>query len=181
MHHFTLNLNARLQPFDRHDIEDVLIEALEKQNLGTVSGGGTGQKPNGEIAYCDIELDLNDNSQETIDKIVEIAETIGLPKGSALHGESDFKREVGTLEGLALYLNGTELPDEVYAECDINHAVKEIEELLGESGELYSHWQGPQDTGLYFYGVSFDEMKAKMSGFLSEYPLCQKCRVEQIA
>jgi hypothetical protein len=181
MHHFTLNLNARLQPFDRHDIEDVLIEAFEEQNLGSVNGGGTAQNPNGEIAYCDIELDLKDDSQESIDKAVAIIESLGIPKGSALYGESDFKRDVGTLEGLALYLNGMELPDEVYQTCDVNHVVEEIGKLLGESGKLYSHWQGPQDTALYFYGTSFDEMKAKMDSFLSEYPLCQKCRVEKIA
>ena len=35
----------------------------------------------------------------------------------------EFKIEVGTLEGLAYYGNGTELLDEVYESCDINHVL----------------------------------------------------------
>ena len=80
-----------------------------------------------------------------------------------------------------MYLNGTELPAEVYQTSDINYVIEKLNELLALSGQLYSWWEGPQDTALYFYGVSFAEMKEKMADFLAEYPLCQKCRVEQIA
>ena len=51
----TLNLNSRLQPMHRHDLEDALQEILEKINLGEVMGGGTLQNPQtGEIESCDI-------------------------------------------------------------------------------------------------------------------------------
>ena len=53
----TLNLNSRLQPMHRHDLEDALQEILEKINLGEVMGGGTLQNPQtGEIESCDIEI-----------------------------------------------------------------------------------------------------------------------------
>ena len=41
----TLNLNSRLQPMHRHDLEDALQEILEKGKLGEVTGGGTLQNP----------------------------------------------------------------------------------------------------------------------------------------
>ena len=55
----TLNLNSRLQPMHRHDLEDALQEILEKGKLGEVTGGGTLQRQTGEIVSCDIEIHLN--------------------------------------------------------------------------------------------------------------------------
>lgn len=67
MHPFTLELNARLRPLDRGDIyEDPLHEILEEHGLGETSGGGTGMGDNGEVAYCDVELSLKDNTPETL-------------------------------------------------------------------------------------------------------------------
>ena len=43
----TLNLNSRLQPMHRHDLEDALQEILEKGKLGEVTGVGTLQSPHG--------------------------------------------------------------------------------------------------------------------------------------
>ena len=177
----TLQINARLQPLDRGDIyEDPITEALEACGCGTTSGAGTMMQKNGEIAFCDVQIDLNDDTKENMDKLLRILEDIRLPKGSFLKSEN-LEQPVGTLEGLALYLNGTELPDEVYKSCEINHVVEKINELLTGTGMMYSHWQGPEDSALYFYGSSFIEMKEKMEPFLSEYPLCQNCRVEKIA
>ena len=125
----TLNLNSRLQPMHRHDLEDALQEILEKINLGEVMGGGTLQNPQtGEIESCDIEIHLNDDKQDSINRLVELVNKIGIPKGSALLCMvPEFKIEVGTLEGLAYYGNGTELPDEVYESCDIKKKKKQKE------------------------------------------------------
>lgn len=46
---------------------------------------------------------------------------------------------------------------------------------------MYSYWEGPIYTALYFYGISFAEMKKKIEPFIATYPLCQKSRIEQIA
>ena len=179
MYNLTLQLNARLRPMDRGEFyEDPLLEILEEQNLGTISGGGTALNANREVACCDIEISLN--RKEDWDKLVDILLDMGIPKGSFLRDE-ETDLPLGTLDGLALYLNGTQLPDEVYETCDINYAVEQLEQSLGSTGRFYSYWEGPQDTALYFYGPSFSEMNARMEPFLSSYPLCQKCRVEQIA
>ena len=78
----TLNLNSRLQPMHRHDLEDALQGILEKVNLGEVMGGGTLLNPEtGEIVSCDIEIHLNDDKQESIDRLVELVNKIGIPKG----------------------------------------------------------------------------------------------------
>ena len=81
----TLNLNSRLQPMHRHDLEDALQEILEKGKLGEVTGGGTLQNPQtGEFVSCDIEIHLNDDKQDSVNRLVELMNIIGIPKGSAL-------------------------------------------------------------------------------------------------
>ena len=181
MYTLTLELNAKLAPLDRGYIyEDPIAEALEAAGCGTTDGGGTLLKESGEVALCDVVICLNDNTEESMNSLIRVIDDIKVPKGSFLIGE-DIKIPVGCLEGLGLYLNGTELPDDVYKTCDINYIVKKCNELMAPDGMMYSHWRGPQNTALYFYGSSFEKMKEKIAGFLEEYPLCQKCKVEQVA
>lgn len=85
------------------------------------------------------------------------------------------------MEGLAYYLNGAELPKEVYETCDINYVIDQMEQAMKGIGSMYSYWEGDTYTALYFYGKSFSEMKRSIEPFIAEYPLCQKSRVEQIA
>ncbi len=177
-YYFTLQLNARLRPLDRGTLyEDPIAEALEADNLGTVDGGGAWLGKNGEVENCDVDIALNGHDKKDIDRLLKIIKEIGVPKGSFLKGDG-LELPVGTLEGLAIYMNGTELPDEIYAKCDINYVIGQINFLIEGTGVMYSYWEGPQGTALYYYGSSFDEMKEKMAGFLAEYPLCQKCRIE---
>lgn len=88
---------------------------------------------------------------------------------------------MGQLEGLALYVNGTELADEVYENCDINHVISTICELIEGKGDFYSYNEHLSDTALYFYGSSYQEMVEIITPFLQEYPLCEKSRLLQIA
>ena len=92
---YTLQLNARLQPFDRHDLEDLIEEFLSEGNLGATSGGGTMMDKNGEVEYCDIELELN--SPEAVKELLHKLEEIGIPKGSKLYGE-DFSTSMEVLQ-----------------------------------------------------------------------------------
>lgn len=170
MHPFTLELNARLRPLDRGDIyEDPLHEILEEHGLGETSGGGTGMGDNGEVAYCDVELSLKDNTPETLAEVIKIIETIGVPKGSFLRGE-DYKEPVGQLEGLALYVNGTELADEVYENCDINHVISTICELIEGKGDFYSYNEERPHESLGNLPPS--EFKKQLTEKVSNYELC---------
>ena len=176
----TLKLNARFQPIHRFDLEDALQEILEKEQLGEITGGGTAQNPDGEIAYCDIEIQLAADKSDRVKWLTDLLNRIGIPKGSVLQGIEP-PIEVGTLEGLAYYSNGVDLPTEIYQNCDINYVIEQMEQAMEGIGRMYSYWEGNSYTALYFYGSSFAEMKKRIEPFTAEYPLCQKCRIEQIA
>jgi hypothetical protein len=176
-------LNDRAQPIDRGEIyEDPLAAILEKHHAGSITGGGTMLAENGEIDFCDIEIEVREPAAEYISLIKRALEELGAPKGSKLTVQPEGEElRFGVNEGLAVYINGTDLPDEVYAECDVNSIYDEFHRLLGADGKVHSHWQGPTETALYIYGPSFETMKSRIAGFLASYPLCQGARVVQIA
>ena len=139
----------------------------------------------GEPTKCNIDLTLKDDSDETIDKVKALITMLKVPKGSCptVFGkqEGDIRDfELGTLEGMGIYLNGTDLPRQVYESCDINYVIEQINKAVGQKGKLRGWWHGPKETALYYYGESFEDMKNAALPFLSEYPLCEKCRVEKI-
>ncbi len=177
-------LNARVQPIDRGDyFEDPLDETLNELGLGAVTGGGTqlADEPDG-IEFVDLEIVVADTSETTRQAIIARLEEIGAPKGSKLINETTGEEfPFGTHEGMAIFLNGSDLPDSVYAECDINHVIAELDRLMGAKGKFKGYWEGSRETALYCYGPSFDEMRAAVASLLDDYPLCAKARVTQIA
>lgn len=177
-------LNARITPLDRGErYEEPLSEALEENGFGAVTGGGTMQSKEGEIEFCGIDIDLS-ICQKAVSFICKFLSERGAPNGSKLQYELNGKRvEVpfGEVEGLAIYLNGTDLPDAVYNTCDVNEVYNEMNRLLGNRGMIQGHWQGPTETALYLYGDSADEMRDLVASYLAEYPLCQRARVVRIA
>ena len=90
-------------------------------------------------------------------------------------------REFGLWEGLAIYLNGTDLDPEVYANNDVNELIEQLQKAAEGIGRFDSYWQGGEETALYFYGESFAGMKSVLAPVMDGHPLCQKSRVEQIA
>ena len=176
-------LNARLQPLHRGEyFEDALDGELKRKGYGEVSGGGSQLSEEGEIEYCDVEVRVSDSSQAIVDLIIGTLDGLGAPKGSTLHVEADGRKiGFGRAEGLAVYLNGTDLPDEVYQKGDLNIVYAEFQRLLKGEGRVLSHWQGPKETAFYMYGDSFEAMKARLDPFLGSYPLCERCRVVRVA
>lgn len=146
-------LNAKLMPFDRGQyFEDPLDDALKGRGLGEVTGAGTAQSESGEILYCEIEIQAPTDAMQFI---ADTLESLGAPLGSSLtEGDSQLLRRVGKAEGIAVYLNGTDLPTEVYSSCDVNVVCSEFSRLLGPHGRLLSYWQGPTEAALYMYGAS---------------------------
>jgi hypothetical protein len=176
-------LNMKLQPMTRGELfEDTLQPILEQTGLGEVAGGGTQLREDGEIEFCDLEIRVHTADETTVDTLVEALNAIGAAKGSKLLvGDDGAEVPFGLNEGLAVYLNGTDLPDEVYTECDCNVVYDEFEKALGEDGFILNTWQGPTESALYCYGKSFDLMQSKIAPFMAEYPLCEKARVVQMA
>jgi hypothetical protein len=175
------HLNDRAQPIERGErYEDPLDGVLRERELGAVTGGGTLLGETGEVEHCEIEIELVDSSAESVELVVKVLEHMGAPKGSRLVVDG---RETGfgVTEGLALYLNGTDLPDDVYRDSDVNVVYDELTSALGELGGIRSYWEGPTETALYMYGTSFEEMRDAIAGFLGSYPLCERARVVRIA
>ncbi len=176
-------LNDRIQPIQRGDLyEDPLNVLLRKQSLGEVTGGGTQLGKDYEIEFCDIEIQLYDSSDKSLETVKGSLEELGARKGSKLILESTGQElPFGIHEGLAVYLNGTELPEKVYKECDFDFVYQEFNRLLSSEGTIHGDWDGPTETALYMYGRSFEAMKSCLTSFMNSYPLCQKARVVQIA
>jgi hypothetical protein len=176
-----VTLNARLRPLDRADrFEDPLMDLLEeKVKELDVTGGGTLLAANREPANCDIDLSFEDDPTRTLHLVIETLEKLGAPVGSFARfgGEDQPKVMFGSTEGVGVYLNGTDLPDEVYQNSDVNELIDRLGDGLGDAGGMYSYWEGPTETALYFYGPSADGMKRAMADVLASHPLAQRCRV----
>ena len=134
----------------------------------------------GEIDKIEIEIVLEDTSDNAIYELIELIECLGIPIGSKIINGDD-ETEIGNLEGLAIYINGVDLPKEIYEKYKINDVVEELEKLLDGIGKMYSYWNGPIETAFYFYGESFEDMKDAIEDFVKEHPLCEKCRIVKIA
>lgn len=174
-----LYLNARLQPVHREEFyEELLEEILSKYKLGELLGGGTLQKSTGEIKSCAIEMNVSKKRLEHFFSIMNEIDTI--PKGSKVIIE-DQETELGCAEGLALHLNGTDLPEEIYENCDINYLIEQLDNALDDIKQAFSYWEGESETVLYYYGRSYVEMNDRIAEIVQKYPLCTKCKIEQIA
>lgn len=178
-----MHVNERLQPEHRISYyEEHLQGIFKKEKVGNVVGGNSVFFKEGGIASCEVNIDCY---EDKINRLLELLHYIPMAKGSkltVLNGEGKVDREypLGELEGMGLYLNGVDLPAEVYKNCDINFVVDEVFRLLETPPILYSYWQGPTETALYFYSGSFTIMYTKIRSLLTTYPLCQKCRVSQL-
>lgn len=184
-----LRLNARLQPIDRGEhFEDDLDHALRDVGLGEVTGGGTMMGDDGGVVSCDIEIDAADAEPSTIKSILAVIEDLGVPRGSQLlvgqgagEGEAETTHPVGAHAGLAIFINGMDLADEVYEQYDLESVMEALDEVLDTAGTIMSFWHGLRESAIYVYGPDFDDMKKAAEEFAESCPLLDQCRYEQIA
>lgn len=112
-----------------------------------------------------------------LELVTTTLEKAGAPKGSMARLDEHEPVTFGVTEGLAIYLNGTDLPDEVYANSDINDLVAALLDSVGAEGSMQSYWQGPRETALYLYGPSAARIADLIADVLPRFPLAQRCRV----
>lgn len=182
-HLIVARLNARVQPIDRGDyFEDPLDEILKSKGIGEVTGGGTqlAEEPDG-IEFVDVEIYAEGTSDDVKSAIVTALEHAGAPKGSKLVIEGQDDTPFGNLEGMGLFLNGTDLPEEVYANSDVNEILAKLDKLLEGECKVQGYWEGSRETALYYYGSSYAEMVSRVQEYLDEEPMCEKARIVQIA
>jgi hypothetical protein len=179
----TAQLNHRIQPIARGErYEDPLHDMLISEGLGEVEGGGTMVNEDNEIMYVDVEIMFSGETEAVAQRIIIFLENAGAPKGSKLiFPESERTIEFGKQEGLALYLNGTDLADEVYEAEDPNVTLEELNSLLAGAGSITDYWNGNTETALYAYGSSFAKMKSIIDPYVERSPNCQLSRIVQIA
>lgn len=170
-----------IEPMDRGArYEDPVQDALAIRELGVVTGGGSQLTAAAEIGYVDVELALADldGALEVVQRILEDA---GAPVGSQLLFEQDgvgVERPFGVQEGLAVYLDGTTLPEESYAETDIDALMERLASAADSvNGELRSAWNGPTETALYHYGPSADAMLVALQPVFNDFAICQNARL----
>ncbi len=173
-----LELNARLQPVHRGEIfEDMFEEMFARYDIGEITGAGTFQMASGEVEKCDISMSVNKNRLNPFISLLKRIDII--PKGSKLiiNGE---ETPIGTAQGMAIYLNGTELSEEVYKNNDVNELIEQLDKALDNIAQRLSHWEGPAETALYYYGKDYISMKKAILPVIKKHPLCEKCRTEKI-
>jgi hypothetical protein len=167
-----------IEPIDRGDrYEDPLQATLETMGVGRVTGGGSQLNELGGIAHADVEIELA-NVDEALRIVAEALEQAGAPQGSELIQTSDGRvlREFGKLQCLAIYLDGTSLPDEVYANLDFEALIA----ALGAAADEDSYrgvWQGPEETGMFFFGPDAEAMFTRVEPVLRGFPIGQNARV----
>ena len=80
-----------------------------------------------------------------------------------------------------MYLDGINLSEEVYKNSDSEALAADIRKLANIKSDVIRYSEGNTETGLYFYGESFEEMKNSISGYISTTPDCEGCRIVQVA
>jgi hypothetical protein len=175
----SITINARLRPVDRGTrYEDPLNAAIAAAAPGSkVTGAGTLLTPDREPTASDIDVNIEGNAEAALALAVTTLEAAGAPKGSRAQLDDHEPVMFGITEGLAVYLNGTDLPDEVYATSDVNELIAALRSSLNREGHMQSYWQGPRETALYLYGPSATRMSDLIVDVLATFPLARRCRV----
>jgi hypothetical protein len=167
-----------VEPIDRGNrYEDPLQAVLEKTKLGRVTGGGSQLNELGVIDYADVEIELA-NLDGAVLAVAEALEEAGAPQGSELIHVSDDRvlREFGKQQCLAIFLDGTSLPDEVYADLDFEAVIGEIGAAAGNDS-FHGFSQGDEETGLFFFGPDAEAMFTQVEPVLRRLPIGQNARV----
>jgi len=175
--HFVLaRFYEHIGPIDRGDrYEDPLNEVLEAAKIGRVTGGGSQLTEDGRIEFADIEIELLD-LDGALQTAVQALERAGAPQGSEIQLDGGVLREFGSSQCVAVYLDGVTLPEEVYADLDFDQLIAELDSVAGE-GSYRGHWQGNEETGLFFFAPNAEELFTRIHPALSALPIGQNARI----
>lgn len=85
----------------------------------------------------------------------------------------------GEEQAVLVYLDGQNLPDDVYDSCDTLTLEELLQPVLERTGvgEFDGTETGPSETCCYLYGANAERLFEAIEPVLREYPLCQGARV----
>lgn len=177
-HLVVARLYEHIGPIDRGErYEDPLHAVLESRSLGQVTGGGSQLNELGGIELADVEIELTD-FEGAVQVVTDTLEQAGAPQGAELIDGADGRvlAEFGTQQCLAIFLDGTTLPEQVYADLDFDAVVVDIAHAAGEKS-FRGAWPGPEETGLFYFGPDAEAMFARVEPVLARLPISQNARV----
>ena len=186
-----LSLNMRLQPERFRQIGEALDYMLHCNRWGSVSGGSVFTSDEGEPEECEIKIDLTEYSETMRNNLLSALKKLEVAKGSKMSyratdedaNKFDLTCPIGELEGLGIYINKTDLPEEETEGEGIIDIYHLLIDILRNNGALIpSYGENTNEVALYFYGEGgYEFMRNKVAPFLKENLLGQKCRIVQIA
>jgi hypothetical protein len=157
-----------------------LASALGAHGAGEITGVNSLMSRELEIERVEFEMLLND-ADKSVEMVKLVLEQAGAPAGSELRFSREEKDEIirfGRKEGLAVYLDGINLPDEVYDTCSCDGLAALISNALASvEGEIFGSWVGRSETAIYLYSPNAENMFSILEPILSGYPLCQNARI----
>lgn len=146
-----------------------LGRALAEAGLGEVSGHEVRRDPDGEPDALILSLSLATDAPAALDRVAAILEGLDAPVGSTIgNAECPDLKTFGTCEGLGLYLPGPGTDEE--ARLAILEACTDA---LDGAGLYQGSCTFGGRTALYFYGDSFNRMRAALTFVLTHDPRCK--------
>ena len=98
--------------------------------------------------------------------------------GSRILSEPELS--LGSSEGLGIYLNGTDSPDETYRDCDVDVVYSEFNRLLGSAASTATGRVRPKLRFTYTAGTAA-EMRTALQPFPLPIHCARRARIVQIA
>lgn len=97
---------------------------------------------------------------------------LGIEASAAPSGQSDE-------QAVLVYLDGTSLPDDVYAEYDVVTLEDRLTQIISDKslGEYDGDEFGPKGVTLFMYGPNAQRLFEGIEPVIRSYPLCQNARV----
>jgi hypothetical protein len=177
-HVVVARVHEYIEPIDRGArYEDPLQAVIEPRGLGQVTGGGSQLNEHGGIDYADVEIEVA-NLEDALQVVISALEEAGAPEGSELIDGADGRvlTKFGKQQCLAVFLDGTSLPNEVYEQLDFDAVVAELGAAAGPDS-FHAFSQGEEETGLFFFGPDAETMLQKVEPVLRRLPIGQNARV----
>lgn len=153
-----------------------LSKALEASGLGRVTAFSTRDDEAGEPEILSIELSLVTDTPRALDHVASLLNDLDAPAGSTIgNAECPEMITFGRSFGLGLYLDRS---------CTDEQSRLDVVEACTDALEGQGLYQGSVSfgdrTALYFYGDSFNQMRAAVTYVMTTDPACKNAYARRL-